>query len=269
MKKASICFFIFILSFTACTQGENINKELVQTENNSKIVIEHIEEQIEIQPLEVENVADEQNEVNAVEEEDVLEEQNEVQSQEVEYEIEKQNEIQSEESDDMNGENSDIEKINEVLSEEGLPLIGENVFDPKSIKVGDELVGFKLIDINYDEATVEYPFDTVVAQFSGETVLVGTIYYTEECSEGGPGRIVFIVDEECFTKLPVSHHDIRVSKNKRTSIRMINQEDIQEALTIITEDITDKVKIKINDYRHVYKANEAINSATFIEIVND
>jgi hypothetical protein len=170
-----------------------------------------------------------------------------------------ENDVSEEESVDGIQEN-----INQQLATYGLPLVGENIFDPKTIQVGDSIIGFKLLVIHYTAATIQYPYDTVAASFQGETTLVGTISHT--VGEFDEQEIVsFTVNEDYLDQLPVSHHDIRISMNHMLYLLIDNPEEIIETFHTEPGDVIENATIKINNYIYVYIPSEITNSATFVE----
>lgn len=158
--------------------------------------------------------------------------------------------------------------VEERLAHEGLPLTGDNIFDPKEINIGNTLVNFKLLSIDYKEGTTDYFYDTVVAMFEGEVILNGSVCHT--CADDAyyPEQYVFVTDAESTLLLPVSHHDSKIAQTEITNLLISNQEDAEKSFLLPSGSVIENVRVRIGNYRYVYMASEELSSAKLIEIID-
>lgn len=164
-----------------------------------------------------------------------------------------------------NPENSEANSpIEERLTELNLPLVCENVFNPRELKVGDNFLGLKLVELRLREGTQEYPMDTLTAKFEGKVTLNGNFEYIDKNPEmGNDPYILFFPDEESNIKLPISHHDTRT---KRT-IWPMGQEEIIKHLEINPGDTLENQSIVIEDFTINYIPSDVYDSVVIVEVI--
>lgn len=146
------------------------------------------------------------------------------------------------------------------LQELGLPLVGDNVFDPKSVQIGEKVQGFVLTEIDFWEATQDYPLDTVSAKFTGEAVLEGELTFIKNDGEFYyRDWLIFKPDAQSQKKLPISHHE-----PGHSTITFSNQD---EAVSVvgITPGESRMVTLKIQDYALNFLPTDAENVAKFLD----
>jgi anti-sigma factor RsiW len=142
-------------------------------------------------------------------------------------------------------------------------LSASNVFDPKTILVGDLVAGFTVTD-----AQVNDNGDTkdVKIEFSGTATLSGTLYYDND-ENGHWGKFLyFYIDDDCAELLPYPADDDRA-----IWFGIENFEDIVGKLEVNPEDegstISYKAMIVIDGYTVIQNSSEGCNFSTLKEIV--
>ncbi|MBE4909091.1 hypothetical protein IMZ08_13560 [Bacillus luteolus] len=154
---------------------------------------------------------------------------------------------------------TESDKITEALQREGLPLVGNNIFDPKSVKPGDQVAGWRLIEIEAIPGSLEYPYDTTKAYFEGKATITGTIELVSETNELFGGMVTFTVDEESTHLLPISHHDTR-----KKWLIFENQEEAKEILQLSSGETLEGVKVTLANYSVQYVPSDVTDFATLI-----
>lgn len=155
--------------------------------------------------------------------------------------------------------------INQKTSEEvELPLEGKNVFDPKTIKVGDMVQDFVLSEIQVFPGTQDYPIDTLSAKFKGKTMLKGDMFYIKADGEFVfEDYLKFSPDKISQLKLPISHHESEgrdiVFFNQTEAISLVNMKPGETKLNVTVE---------IEDYTINYLPTDAENTAILLNIIS-
>ncbi|NLM61247.1 MAG: hypothetical protein GX193_04125 [Clostridiales bacterium] len=146
---------------------------------------------------------------------------------------------------------------------EGMPATGSNLFDPGTIKVGDEVAGFKVTDIE-----TEYFEDArdVLVVFDGEATLSGTLYYDNN-EQGFWGKFIyFYIDDDCAGFLPYAVGDDRQIwfgiENHDEAVGMLDVQPEDEGKTIAYSAV-----IVIDNYTVVLGSSEGCNFATLKSIL--
>jgi hypothetical protein len=149
--------------------------------------------------------------------------------------------------------------IKAALQKEGLPLIGNNIFDPTTVKPGDRVAGWHLVDIESTPGTVHYPYDTTKAYFEGKATITGTIELVPETNELYGGMITFTPSEESIHLIPISHHDTR-----KKWLIFENQEEAKDILQLSPGETLEGIKVTLADYSVQYVPSDVTDFATFV-----
>lgn len=142
-------------------------------------------------------------------------------------------------------------------------LTASNVFDPKTAKVGDQVAGFTITDLQaeyYGEAK------DVKVDFTGEATLSGTLYYDND-ENGHWGRFIyFYIDDDCAELLPYP-----VDDDRAIWFGIDNFEDVIGELEVNPEDegstISFQAMIVIDGYTVIQNSSEGCNFTTLKEII--
>lgn len=144
-----------------------------------------------------------------------------------------------------------------------MPKAGSNLFDPATAKVGDEVAGFKITEVEteYDENTRD-----ARVVFDGEVTLSGTLYYDNN-EEGYWGRFIyFYIDDDCAGFLPYP-----VGDDRQIWFGVENYDGAVEMLDIQPEDegktIEYQAVIVIDSYTVVLGSSEGCNFASLKSIL--
>lgn len=145
-----------------------------------------------------------------------------------------------------------------------LPLTGGNVFNPRTIQVGDRVGNFTLKEIQVFPGTADYPYDTLTAKFEGKAVLEGELTYIGKDGEFyTTDYLVFRPNMSSQEKLPMSHHEER-----GRVITFVNQEDVVDAANIQPGE-SQAVKLEIENYILHFLPTDADNVATFLTLLEE
>lgn len=130
-----------------------------------------------------------------------------------------------------------------------------NTFDPTEVKVGDEVAGLRIKELDVGDDGPNY---SVVVLFEGRTILKGKFVQYEGHDFLG-NAITFEVDETSNEILPKLIYDDRnlwfAFKNREEAIQMLEKYN-NEGLTI-----------EIDDYKIHYAPTEVVNEASLVRII--
>ncbi|QOR68218.1 hypothetical protein IM538_08970 [Cytobacillus suaedae] len=154
---------------------------------------------------------------------------------------------------------TESEKIAKALQKEGLPLVGNNIFDPTLLKPGEQVAGWRLVEIEAFPGRVDYHYDMTKAYFEGKATITGKVELVPKTNEFLGGLITFTPDEKSIHLLPISHHDTR---NKWLVFE--NQEEAKEILQLSSGETLEGIKVTLSDYSVQYVPSEVYDYATLV-----
>ena len=133
--------------------------------------------------------------------------------------------------------------------------VSNNLFNPKDVKVGDEVAGMKIVELEVGNDGPQY---SVYATFEGKVLISGHFVQYEDHDFLG-NAISFEVDEESSKKLPKLTYDERnlwfVFRNREEAIKLLGDYEY-EGLTI-----------EVDSYTINYAPTEVVNQASIIRVV--
>lgn len=133
---------------------------------------------------------------------------------------------------------------------------GSNLFDAGEIKVGDEIVGLKVVNIEVqDVAEEDY---AAYVDFEGEVTVSGDFKHNLN-DEFLDHEISFRVDEESAAKLPKLAHDRRY-----VWFMFMNHDEAEKALG--PPGTEGKATVTIKDYSIKYAHTEIWNTAELVRV---
>jgi hypothetical protein len=133
--------------------------------------------------------------------------------------------------------------------------VSDNHFNPKDVKVGDEVAGMKIVELEVEDDGPNY---SVFAAFEGKIIISGK-YIQYENHDFLGNAISFEVDEESFKKLPILAYDERnlwfVFRNREEAIKRLGDYD------------NEGLSIEIADYTIHYAPTEVANEASITRVI--
>jgi len=131
-----------------------------------------------------------------------------------------------------------------------------NIFNPKEVKIGDEVAKMKVISLETGDDGPNY---SVSVTFEGNKTLYGRFVQYEN-HDFLDNAISFEVDEAKSDKLPLLSYDERniwfVFRNREEAINLFNEYE------------NDNLTIEISDYTINYAPTEVVNESTLVRVID-